>query len=220
MNLFNMTVLGTEEILSGLDELIAGMKKDSYLDKKFSAILEDSKRRIKSCEWIDYTKGRPDKNIMAVFKYPVPWGEESYVRNFYEEEKRMKRNFEEDGWCYKEGELFWKPLETEHELDLNTVMDGLFELSEGMAENEYLKSKYENLIDNIIERVSSGEWRNFRGNHAVYGLWVIYKALYYGDEWRYGTSLYDPNAEKLVHLRMPDLYETILWKPLEIEKRV
>ena len=220
MSRLTMKKLSTEEILSGLNELKAGMKKDPSLDKKFTAILEDSERRIKSCEWKDFTKVKSKDNVKCVFKLANYTYDNVYIKDFFEAEEHIKKNCEEDGWEYTEGELFWKPLETEHEIDLKEVWDGLFELYLGINEEEGLKIRYSDIIDNIMERVNSGKWFNFRGYQAAYRLKVIYKALYHGDWWRYGASLYDPNADKIIAITMPELCESIWWKPLEIENIV
>lgn len=222
---FNMKKLSTDEILSGITELKEGMKKDEYLKENFLAVLEDAERRIKSCEWVDYTKGKPDKDIKVVFKSINHSHEDDiYVENFYEQDEFIKKDCKENGWDYKEGELFWKPFETESNLDFNVVRSKLFDLEQGFEEKEFLRKKYANLMVNIISRVESGEWYNFRGNKPVCRMKVLYKALYQDcdDYWDYGSSWFDPNIGKgkLISIAMPELFETIWWKPLEVEERV
>ena len=179
MSHFDIKILSTEEILTGLDELIAGMKRDEVLNKKFTAILEDSKRRIISCEWVDYTKKKPEKDLKAVFKYPnSPCAGIDYcfVDSFYKTDALIKKNCEEDG--------------------------------------------YKDIIANIMERVNSGVWNNFRGKKPSSQIKVIYKAKILDNYWEYGVSLYHVGRKRIIYLTNPELCETIWWKPLEIEEVV
>jgi len=215
-----MTILSTKEILSGLTELRTGMKKDEYLDKEFSAILEDSERRIRSCEWRDYTKERPKENIKVVFKIPDSIFNSRWVGDFFEDDAQIKKDCEEDGYTYKEGELLWKPFETESKLSFDLVWRKMFILEKGFNEDEYMRNKYSNLITNIMERVNSGEWRNLRGYRPVEKMPVIYKALYKhcDDYYKYGVSMYYPDCNKIMEISDKNLFRTIKWKPLEIEE--
>lgn len=221
MSRFDMTILSTEEILSGLKELRTGMKKDEYLDKEFSAILEDSERRIRSCEWRDYTKERPKENIKVIFKVPDSKFNSRWVGDFYEEDALIKKHCKEDDYTYKEGELLWKPFETESKISFDLVWRKMLILEKGFNEDEYMRNRYSNLITNIMERVNSGEWRNLRGYRPVERMPVIYKASYLGrgdnDYDRYGVSMYYPDCNKIMGIRDKNLFHTIKWKPLEIE---
>lgn len=222
LDYLHMEPLSTEKILAGLKELRDGMKKDEVLDKKFSSILEDSERRIRSCEWVDFNKVKPKHNIKALFKdvsdskYSLPM-----VRDFDEEEERIKKFYEEDGYVYRDGEHLWKPFETERRMDIDEVWKGLCELREGFLGEEFLRKKYSNLIVNIMERVNSGEWNNFRGYKPFYEIDVIYKAKYANcdDYWSFGVSHVSSQSGRLINLLLPELYESIWWKPLNVEER-
>lgn len=220
MGMLDIVTLSNEEVLSGLDELIAGVKKDEYLNKQFYEILEDSKRRIKSCVWRDYVTDKPTENVKAVFKYiDYELGDNFSIENFNDEDENIKRNCE-DGWTCKEDECLWKPVETEYKVDFKKVWSGLFELKKGMDEDDFLRSKYSNLIRNIMERVNSGEWKNLRGYPPAIRTMVIYKAYVTDNYTEYGVAMYFPNKKYLASSGLQKFSETTLWKPLEIEEMV
>lgn len=217
-----MTVLSTGKILSGLNMFRTTMKKDEFLDKEFSAVVEDSERRIRSCEWRDYMKEKPEEKMKVVFKCTNSLVPESHVYDVHKIENMIKRYAKIDGRAYKEGDLLWKPFETEYRIPFETVRRKLLIMKSIFDKDEYMRSKYSNLVTNIMERVNSGEWKILREYIPVKNMHIIFKALYKNsdDRWIYGTSLYIAKENRILMVERKMDFQIIKWKPLEIEELI
>jgi len=217
-----MTVLSTGEILSGLNMFRTGMKKDEFLDKEFSAILEDSERRIRSCEWRDYMIEKPEEGTKIIFNCPKYLYKKAYFYDVYKNKCMMEQYAKFNGRTCKEGDLLWKPFETEYRIPFETVQRKLLIMKSIFDEDEYMRNKYSNLVTNIIERVNSGEWKILREYIPVKDMYIMFKALYKNsdDRWMYGASLYVAKQNRILSVERKIDFQVIKWKPLEIEELI
>ena len=196
------------------------MKKNECLDKEFSAVLEDSERRIRSCEWRDYTKEKPKENMKVIFKKLNYFYPSSHVYDVNKIENMIKQYAKLDGFAYKEGDLLWKPFETEYRISFETIWEKLLTMKSIFDKDEYMRNKYSNLTTNIIERVNSGEWKTLREYLPIKDMHIIFKALYKNcdDRWIYDTSPYTLKYNQILRVKNKNDYQIIKWKPLEIEE--